>query len=94
LIHGPPQVVRLIANFHEDLIQMSLPIRLGMQSVDLIFANLGGEHRAKPVPPEPHGFMADPYAVLMQMICHIPRREREPVVHHHCQRMIAGLVLK
>ena len=31
-------------------------------------ADLGGEHRAKPVPPEPHGLMADVDPALGQEI--------------------------
>ncbi len=45
--------------------------------------DLRGEHRAKPVPPETHGFVADINATLEQQIFDLPQRERITDVHHH-----------
>jgi hypothetical protein len=44
---------------------------------DSVFLNpfssdLGGEHRAEPVPPKPHRFVADIDATLMQHILDVP----------------------
>ncbi len=42
-----------------------------------------GEHRTKPVPPEPHRFMADIDAAFEQQIFDMPQRQRIADVHHH-----------
>jgi hypothetical protein len=39
--------------------------------LDAPLADLGGEHRAGPVPPEAHGFMADVDATLGEKVLHI-----------------------
>jgi len=46
-------------------------------------SDLRGEHRTKTVPLEPHRFMADIDATFMQQILNIPKRKREPDIHHH-----------
>src|SRR5580692_2220967 len=48
-------------------------------------ADLGGDHRAKPVPPEPHGLMADVDPALRQEILDIAQRQRVSHIHHHHQ---------
>jgi len=45
-------------------------------------ADLGGEHRAKSVPPEPDRLGTDFDTALVQQILHIPKRKREADVHH------------
>ena len=47
--------------------------------------NLGGEHRAKPVPPEPDGLVADVDPALGQQILDVAQRQRVSHVHHHDQ---------
>jgi len=47
------------------------------------FSDLRGEHRAEPVPPETHGFVADVDAALEQQILYLSQRKRIPDVHHH-----------
>jgi hypothetical protein len=39
--------------------------------------DLAGEHRAVPVPPVPHGLVADLDAALVQEILDVPQRQRE-----------------
>src|SRR5271157_1211313 len=48
-------------------------------------SDLGGEHRAKPVPPKPDGLMADVDPPLGQQILDVAQRQRVPDVHHHDQ---------
>ena len=52
---------------------------------DASLADLGGEHWAKPVPPEPDGLMADVDPALGQQILDVAQRERISHVHHHDQ---------
>jgi hypothetical protein len=42
---------------------------------DSSFADLGGEHRAKSVPPEPHSLVADVDPTLRQEILDVAQRE-------------------
>ena len=50
-----------------------------------ISADLGGEHRAKSIPPEPDCFVTDIDPTLVQQVFDIPERERKPNVEHHRQ---------
>lgn len=45
-------------------------------------AHVSREHRAEPVPSQPHGLVADIDAALEREVFGIPSREREPHVHH------------
>jgi len=47
------------------------------------FPDLRREHRTKPVPPEPHCFVADIDAPLEQEILDLSQRKRITDVHHH-----------
>jgi hypothetical protein len=51
--------------------------------VNAPLADLRGEHRTEPVPPEPHRFVADVDPPLEQQIFDLPQRQRIPDVHHH-----------
>src|SRR6056297_1629700 len=57
----------------------------GSHPLDAARFDLGGEHRPKPVPPEPNRLVADLNAALMQQVLDIPKRQRESDVHHHRQ---------
>jgi len=46
-------------------------------------ADLCREHRTEPVPPEPHGFVADIDAALGQQIFDLPQRQWIADLHHH-----------
>ena len=52
---------------------------------DAPLADLGGKYRAKPVPPEPDGLVADVDPALGQEILDIAQRQRVLHVHHHDQ---------
>ena len=85
VIDGPPEGVGDTVDLYENRIQMPPPVGQGPHSLDPLAADLGGEHWAQPVPPEPHGFMADLDAPLMQEVLNVAQRERVADVEHHCQ---------
>jgi hypothetical protein len=49
------------------------------------FADLGREHRAKPVPPEPNRLVADVDPALSEQILDVTQRQRVSHIHHHDQ---------
>ena len=49
-------------------------LRIAVHVRDASLTNLGGEHRAKPVPPEPDGLVADVDPALGQQILDIAQR--------------------
>jgi len=83
VIDGTPKVVHLTVDFHENLIQMPLPIGVSAQLLDAFPADLGRKYWAKPVPPESNRLVADTDAALVEKILHIPERKREPDIQHH-----------
>jgi len=84
VIDSPPEVMPLTVDLHEHRVQVPLPAAQSYP-IDTAFADLGGEHRAKPVPPKPHRLVANVGAALVEQIFHISQRKREPNVHHHRQ---------
>jgi hypothetical protein len=52
-------VMRDAVDLHEDLIQMPPPVGQGPHAIDPLSSDIGGEYRAKSVPPEAHRLMAD-----------------------------------
>ena len=48
-------------------------------------ADLRGEHRAEPVPPEPYRLVADIDTALEQQVLDLAQRQRVPDIHHHRQ---------
>jgi hypothetical protein len=52
---------------------------------DPAFPDLAREHRAKPVPPEPHRFVANIYAALVEQILDVSQQKWEPDIEHHRQ---------
>ena len=55
MIDRAPEIAELAVELRERLIQIPAPLRIAAQMRDASFADLGGECRAKPVPPEPDG---------------------------------------
>jgi len=72
VIYSPPQVVRFSVDLHENLVQMSLPIRMCAKLLNPLPSDLHGEQWPKPVPPETDRFMADIDPAFVQQILHIP----------------------
>src|SRR6056297_446378 len=84
VIDGAPEVVHLAVDLHEHLVEVPSPVA-GLHALDAALADLGSEQRTEAMPPEPHRLVADLDTALMQKILDVPKREREPDVHHHRQ---------
>ena len=84
MIHGTPKVVPLAIDLHEDLVEVPAPAA-GFHPFDPPLPDLGGEHRAKPVPPISNRFVADLDTALVQQIFDIPEREGKPNIEHDRQ---------
>ena len=82
MIHRAPEIVCHAVDLHENLVQVPSPVRIrSMMNTPL--SDFRGEHRTKPVPPEPHCFVADIDAAFEQQIFNLPQRQRIADVHHH-----------
>jgi hypothetical protein len=68
VIDGAPEIAELAVDLHEDLVQLPPPLRIAAHMRHASLADLGGEHWAKPVPPEPDGLVADVDPALGQQI--------------------------
>jgi hypothetical protein len=68
LFHRAPQVNHLAAQLHVHLIEVSLPMAKAAHMVDPLAADLAGEERAKPVPPQSHRLVAKIVASLEEQI--------------------------
>jgi hypothetical protein len=64
-------------DLHADIVQVPVPMALGAHRVHAPAADLGRKHRAKPVPPIPHRFMADLDTAFVQQVLYIAQRQRE-----------------
>jgi len=58
---------------------------VGPHALNPLAADLAGEHRAEPVPPQPNRLMADVDAALEQKILDVAQRQRVADVHYHHQ---------
>jgi hypothetical protein len=45
-------------------------------------ADIGGRHRAEPIPLKPQGFVANVGSVLVEQVLEIAPRQRNPNIHH------------
>ena len=71
MIHRSPDVVQFAINLHLDLGHVPFPVALGAHHLDALTADLSGDHWVEPVPPVPHGFMADLDPSLMQQVLNV-----------------------
>ena len=85
VVDRSPELVLDAVDLHEDLIQMPSPVGQGPHAIDPLSPDLGGEHRAKSVPPKAHGFMANLDAPLVQQVFEVAQRKRVPNIEHHGQ---------
>src|SRR5271157_2174692 len=85
MVDGAPEIAELAVDLHEGLIQMPPPLRIATHVRHPLLSDLGGEHRAKPVPPKPDGLVADVDPALGQQILDVAQRQRISHVHHHDQ---------
>ena len=75
VIGGAPEVAHLAIDFHVDLVEAPPPVGVAPHPVDPLLADLGGEHRAEPVPPKPHRLLADVDATLEQQVLDVAQRQ-------------------
>ena len=84
MIDGPPEVMLLTVDLDEHLVKMPAP-SAGFHTLDPSLSDLGRKHRAEPVPPVSHRFMADIDAAFMQQVFDISKGQRETDVQHYRQ---------
>lgn len=72
----------LSVDLHENLVQVPTPAARP-HPLDAALSDLGGKKRPEPVPPKPHGLVADIDAAFVQQVLDIAKRERKPDIHHH-----------
>lgn len=82
VINGSPEVVSLAVDLHEHLVEMPSPLARP-HTLDPTFPDLGCEHRAEAMPPEPDRLVADVDPTFVQQVFDIPKRQREADIHHH-----------
>lgn len=78
--------IRRKRNFHPTRCTEApglIAVLTGAPAVDARPANLGGEHRAKPVPPVSYGLVADLETTLVQKVLDVSERQREADLEHH-----------
>ena len=54
-----PKVMGLAVNLLEDIVNMPRPVLVAAHAADPLAANVGGEHRAKSIPAQPHRFVTN-----------------------------------
>ena len=59
-------------DLHKHLIEVPAPMTKPAHPVHPLPANVGGEHRSEPVPPEPHRLVADVDTALRQQVLDVP----------------------
>ncbi len=83
VIHGPPWVVRLAIDLHVDLAEAPPPQCAPPQRRRAFPFDLGGKHRPKPIPSDPHRLGVDIDAGFKAQVLNVPHRERVLHIHHH-----------
>jgi hypothetical protein len=73
MIDGAPQIVHLAVDLHVDLVEVPAPMRMSPHAIDTLLTDLGGEHGAKPVPPEPHRLVTDVDAALGKQVFNVAK---------------------
>lgn len=83
MVDGAPKVMLLPVDLHEHIVEVSTPVTDLAHTRNALAPNFCGEHGAEPVPPEPHRLVADVDPTFEQEVFDIPKRQREPHIHHH-----------
>ena len=83
MINGAPQVMHLTVDLHVHLIKASSPMAKALHPADALSANVAGEQRAEPLPPEPDCLMANIDPALEQQVFDVPQRQRVAYLHHY-----------
>ena len=59
MVDGAPEIAERAVDLHKDLVQVPSPLRITAHVRYPLLSDLGGKHRATPVPPRPDSLMAD-----------------------------------
>ena len=89
-----PEVVHLAVDSHADLVEVPPTVGEGSHPSGSIPVNLGGEHRAEPVPTGPHGLVADVDPQPGQQVVHVPQRRGRCTYIITAVRIISGEPLR
>jgi hypothetical protein len=92
MVDRTPTVMGLSIDFHENLVQMPLPIGMGVLPLDTFLADLGCENRAEPIPPKPHRLVTDIDPSLVQQVYNISKGSGNRTYIITARRMISGLL--
>ena len=68
VINRTPQGVRLAIDPDENLVEVPSPLEKALMMLNALLPYPGGKDGTEPVPPQPHGFMANVDAPLEQNI--------------------------
>ena len=71
VVDGSPKVLVFAVDLHEHLIEVPPPIRTRPHPIHPLLADLGGEDRAEPVPPEPGRLVAHLDPTLVEKVLDI-----------------------
>ena len=93
VVNGAPQIAGLPVDPHEHLIKVPAPVRIPM-TMNPTPPDLGCKQRTEPVPPVPHGLVADVDATLGQQVLDLPQRQRNRTCIITVSLMISGELLK
>ncbi len=85
MVDSAPEIVLHAVDLHENLVEVPASMPEIPHRLDPTPAYLGRENRPEPVPPEPHRFMRDVDAALVQQVLDVPERKRVAHIHHDRQ---------
>jgi hypothetical protein len=68
MIDGAPEITEPPVDLNENLVEVPIPLDEPLPLREASLADLGSKHWPKPVPPEPHGFVADVDSTLREEI--------------------------
>lgn len=83
MVDSSPEIVLDTVDFHEDLIEMPLPLSVLAHVGGALRSDLAGENRTKSINPKPNTLMADIDPAFMEQVFDVSKREREADIHHH-----------
>jgi len=72
------------------LIQVPTPLGNGSQSLLPAPPDFRREHRSEPIPPKPHGLVANVDTTLIKQVLDLPQRQGKADIHHHRQTDYLG----
>lgn len=81
MIDRPPEVVSFTVNLREHFVEVPPPAAKA-HALDAALADFGRKLGPKPVAPEPHGFVADIDATLVQQVLDSSKQERDSNMEH------------